>query len=306
MRIFSDSIDTINTFIGEKSKVLTQFQQISKEITLLCKLLFKTKEIHQFKLNENKDWNYLFIVKEAEESQFDLLVALSSQLPDKIVCVAESGSGFHGFRNRTWDARKGNIHLSLFFKPQNNFPNFHAGLLIASAVSIIETIDKIPGLKNRAKTKWVNDVTIDGEKVCGIITQSSSTGNNLSGAIIGIGLNVLSKPIIVKDRFTPKATALVNLVDPELCKTDLILSNLLSSLRRNIDYLNVEDYPSLHNKYCERSAVIGKKASVYSDPVNGKSEELTNGKIVKIGKNLELYFENVYESVRNGRLAMLE
>lgn len=306
MQIFSDSIDSINTFTGNRTGLIIRNRPIPADLLSLTDSLYGSKEIFQFDLYDNIDWNYLFIVKEADRSQFDLLVELSSQLPDKVVCIAEEGTGFHGFRNRGWDARKGNIHLSLFFKPQQNFPNFHAGVLIASAVSIIETIDLIPGLENRASTKWVNDIIIDGSKVSGVITQTNSTGNILTGATIGIGLNAFTTPAILSDKFTPKAECLQNFVNSQNCKIDTILTDLLKSIAKNINKLNTKNYEKLYKKYCERSAVIDKNVAVYSDKFNDSDQLTIKGKVKSIGKNLELYFEGVKEPVRSGRLVMLE
>ncbi|MGD8307269.1 MAG: hypothetical protein PVF17_11490 [Ignavibacteria bacterium] len=306
MQIFSDSIDSINTFTGNRTGLIIRNRSIPADLLSLTDSLYGSKEIFQFDLYDNIDWNYLFIVKEADRSQFDLLVELSSQLPDKVVCIAEEGTGFHGFRNRGWDARKGNIHISLFFKPQQNFPNFHAGVLIASAVSIIETIDLIPGLKNRASTKWVNDIIIDGSKVSGVITQTNSTGNSLTGATIGIGLNVFATPAILSDKFTPKAECLQHFVNFQNCKIDKILSDLLKSLAKNINKLNTKNYEKLYKKYCQRSAVIDKNVAVYSDKYTDTDQLTISGKVIKIGKNLELYFDGISEPIRSGRLAMLE
>jgi len=308
MLIFSDNQELAYNFLGKSITEVSAGIPVPDDLELIRNSILPSKDIYRFE-SDNEDWEYLFLVKETDESQFDLLVKLNSgnsKLPDGIICIAGKGNGFHGFRNRSWEAVAGNIHLSLFFKPKTNFQYFHAGLLIASAVSVVETIDKIPGLQNRAKTKWVNDITIDGAKVCGVITQSSSTGNNLSGATIGIGLNVQSQPNILKDQFTKQAVCLADLVEPDLCKIDTVLCNLLSSLRKNLNFLNDDQYPLLYNKYCQRSAVIGKKAAIYSDPVDGKSEELIKGRVTGIGKNLELYFEGVSEPKRSGRLALLE
>lgn len=197
------------------------------------------------------------------------------------------------------------IYISHFsFKPKNLFENIHAGVLIASAVSIIETIDSIPGLARLASTKWVNDILINDSKVSGIITQTSSIGEKISGAMIGIGLNVMTKPVIEKDRFTPKVACLKDFTDSPQCNIEFILGELLNNFSKNIKMLNKKDYSLLFEKYCGRSIVIGKIADLYSDPFSGSGEKIYSGKVIGIKENLELIFEDSPTPFRSGRLSL--
>ena len=307
MLVCTENLKLANNFLGGNINLLKDKTGLPENIKLLHNTLFSAEASYKFKMDDFEFWNYLFLVKDAAKSHFDLLVELNSQslqLPDGIVCIAETGSGFHGFRKRNWSAQQGNLHISFYFKPKNNFENIHAGVLIASAVSIIETIDSIPGLAGLASTKWVNDILIDNSKVSGIITQTSSIGNKISGAMIGIGLNVMMNPIFEKDRFTPKAACLKDFTDSPQCNIEFVLGKLLKNLARNIKMLNQKDYQQLFEKYCSRSAVIGKMADLYSDPVTGKDEIIYSGKIIGIKENLELMFENNPTPFRSGRLSL--
>ena len=59
----------------------------------------------------------------------------------------------------------------------------------AAAVSVADAIEKVTGIK--AGIKWVNDVYINGKKVCGILTEASFSMENsgLEYAVLGIGIN---------------------------------------------------------------------------------------------------------------------
>ncbi|MGB5895117.1 MAG: hypothetical protein WBG58_13150 [Ignavibacteriaceae bacterium] len=307
MLVYSDNSNLAYKFLGRNIDILNDETELPENIKLLHDTLFPAETTCKFKLDDLEYWEYLFLVKDAVKSHFDLLVELNSQilqLPDGIVCIAETGSGFHGFRKRNWNAQEGNLHISLFFKPKTLFENIHAGVLIASSVSIIETIDSIHGLTGLASTKWVNDILINNSKVSGIITQTSSIGNKISGAMIGIGLNVMTNPVIKKDRFTPKAACLKDFTTSPQCNIEFVLSELLNKLVENINMLNERDYPQLFEKYCSRSAVIGKIADIYSDPFTGSGEKIYSGKIIGIRENLELIFENNPTPFRSGRLSL--
>jgi len=307
MLIYSENPNLAYKFLGRNIEILNDKTKLPDNIKHLHDTLFPTEASYKFKLDDLEYWNYLFLVKDAVKSHFDLLVELNSQslqLPDGIVCIAETGSGFHGFRKRNWNAQQGNLHISLYFKPKNLFVNIHAGLLIASAVSIIETIDSIPGLAGLASTKWVNDILINNSKVSGIITQTSSIGNKVSGAMIGLGLNVTTNPVIEKDRFTPKAACLKDFTDSPQCNIEFVLIEVLKNLAQNIKMLNDQDYSQVFEKYCSRSAVIGKMADLYSDPHTGSGEKIYSGKIIGIKQNLELMFEKNPTPFRSGRLSL--
>lgn len=309
MLIFSDNSNLPNKFLGKGIEKIQDRKIVPSAIRTIRDQIFPTKKIFSFEFKDIDYWQYLFLTENAISSQFDLLIKLNSgksNLPDGIICIAEKGSGFHGFRKRGWDSRYGNLHLSISFIPVETFDNFHAALLIASAVSILETIDSIPRLYGKASAKWVNDITIEDSKVGGIITQTSSTGNRITSAFVGIGLNVLSKPVIIPDIFTPKASCLQDFTNLSTINLSEILLMFLKKLANNIKKINSTGYSELHRKYCERSSVIGRQVELHSDPVDGKGKMILSDKIVAINENLELVFENNPKLVRSGRLKIVE
>jgi biotin-[acetyl-CoA-carboxylase] ligase BirA-like protein len=309
MIIFSDNDDTTSNFISNDLSNASNLIHLPDNVQSIKKSIFKKHDIriHESKISDY--WEYLLLTNYAEDSQFDFINKLVSQnidIPNKLVCLAEMGDGFHGFRKRSWSAEKGNIHLTVYFKPQNTFEYFHTGLLIVAAVSVLKTIDSIPDLTGKSRTKWVNDIIIENSKVCGIITQSFSTGNNISGAVIGIGLNVLSEPKFKKDNFTPSATSLINHSKNKKCNLQFVLNNLLTNLSNSITLLNNGEYEALLKIYSDRSAVIGKNVGIYSDPIDGKIELITTGKVTGINKNLGLILDGYDTPINSGRLEILD
>lgn len=60
----------------------------------------------------------------------------------------------------------------------------------AAAVAMSRAIENVSGKKT--EIKWVNDILVDGRKVCGILTEGEprSDGASLNYAILGIGVNL--------------------------------------------------------------------------------------------------------------------
>lgn len=307
MVILADNLRVATDNLGKDIVPCNDSSILPNSVNFLKSRILKPSSPQIFKINNQKFWEYMFLTEHACKSQFDIINKLISEnveLPDKIICLAKSGDGFHGFRNRPWKAEKGNIHLTLYFKPKNAVENFHTGLLIVAAVSVLKTIDSIPSLKGIAQTKWVNDIVINNAKVCGIITQSFSTGSKLSGAVIGLGLNVSSKPEIENDKFTTKITSLLAETKNGDCSLEVVLKNLLNNLANCIEQLNDGDYKSLLNIYIERSSIIGQDVSIYSDPIGGKPEKKYSGKVLSIKDNLELLIDGYNEPIKYGRLTI--
>ena len=104
------------------------------------------------------------------------------------VILALSQSAGRGRMGRRFVSEKNcGIYMSVLLRPSFSAEN---SLLIttAAAVAVAETVEKYTG--KRADIKWVNDVYLDGKKVCGILTEGRVTDKKLEYAILGIGLNL--------------------------------------------------------------------------------------------------------------------
>lgn len=80
------------------------------------------------------------------------------------------------------------VYLSLLLRPQMTADSA-VKITTAAAVSVAEAIEKLSG--KPAQIKWVNDIYMDGRKVCGILTEAAFSLENggLEYAVLGIGVN---------------------------------------------------------------------------------------------------------------------
>ena len=110
--------------------------------------------------------------------------------PEGHSIIAASQSGGKGRMGRSFFSPDGTgLYLSTLLRP--SLPPKDAVLItIAAAVATAKVIEEISG--KHARIKWVNDIFIEGKKVCGILTESalSTDGNSLEYAILGIGINL--------------------------------------------------------------------------------------------------------------------
>lgn len=270
--------------------------------------LFDTDSLFVTEVDSDRLWQYMLVVRLAAESQYDTLIGMAQSdplLPGGVLCLAGFGSGLHGFKNRPWVALPGNIHLCAFLAPQQKVDHFGVGFTILSAISVIEAVDSIEELKGRAAVKWVNDIVIDNAKVAGVLAHTLSQGEIVTGAILGIGLNVEATPQIERDSFVPRVAALRDFVSiSDKCHQGLLLEHLIAALSRNYRLLLEGQYRRLLDIYRRRSLVIGREVAVYADTPAGPGQELADGIVTSIGENLELYLEGIDRPVTRGRLIL--
>lgn len=81
------------------------------------------------------------------------------------------------------------LYMSVVIRPE--FSTLFAPLITsAAAVAAAEAVEKLCG--RDVQVKWVNDLYLNGKKICGILTEASLglEANSLDYAVIGIGINV--------------------------------------------------------------------------------------------------------------------
>ncbi|MBQ9708564.1 MAG: biotin--[Firmicutes bacterium] len=108
--------------------------------------------------------------------------------PGSTVVIARQQTAGRGRLGRGFFTPREVIYLSIIIKPDFDLSK---SVLItsAAAVAVAEAIEEVAGLE--ANIKWVNDVYVDGRKVCGILTEGITdldTGR-IEFLVIGIGLN---------------------------------------------------------------------------------------------------------------------
>jgi len=269
----------------------------------LEKAFLDDKNVFSYQINQDF-WKYSIITEFSENSQFDTLINLSNSkinIPDKTFCLAGYGKKFHGFRNRHWESKPGNIHLSCYFKPYINVSEIGLGFTILAANSVIDTLDRLVGFKNLASIKWVNDIVVNDSKICGVIAQTQIQGNKITDAFIGIGLNVEVSPDITPTSFVPNSTC-INDISSLKYSHEYITHLLLENIRINYAILIRDGISPLLTKYKNRSTIIGKNISVWSDPINSEPILMNRGRVKSIGDYLELYLEGLDTPISSGRV----
>jgi len=123
-----------------------------------------------------------------------LLKEIAAGSPAGMVIVTDDQTGGRGRLGRGWVSQPGkDLTFSALVRPALAPARAHL-LSLAAALAVAETLEGLPRLAGRVGVKWPNDVLVGQRKVCGILLEGSMDADRLQWAIIGIGLNVNSRP----------------------------------------------------------------------------------------------------------------
>ena len=188
--------------------------------------------------------------------------------PNGLVVIAEHQSAGRGRMQRSFFSPDGTgLYMSVIVR--RPMPTAYATrLTTAAAVATAQAIEAVSG--RETQIKWVNDIYLDGKKVCGILTEGHilpETGL-LDYAVVGIGVNVA----LPENGFPPEiadiATAVfVDKKTLEGGKEQLTVEIINRLLEFADDILS----PSLLSEYRRRSYLSGQRVLVRRMDEDGRA-----------------------------------
>lgn len=108
------------------------------------------------------------------------------------VVTADTQTGGKGRLGRTFVSPAGSgLYMSVIVRPAMSVEDASM-MTTAAACAAAEAVEELCGAP--VNIKWVNDLYMNGRKICGILTEASMgmEMNSLDYAVIGIGINVRS------------------------------------------------------------------------------------------------------------------
>ena len=194
--------------------------------------------------------------------------------------IAESQTGGRGRMGRSFYSPNGTgIYFSMLLHPKFSAEK-SLFLTVMAAVSVAEVVMKYN--KNDVKIKWVNDIYIDGKKVCGILTEGAINKDKmLDYAVVGIGINVIAPVNGFPDDIKDIATAIFPGNAEENIKEKIVADvvNRFFSMYNGVD----NDYI---RRYKEYSYLTGKKINIIS------GETIRPATVIDITDNCHLLVKN--------------
>lgn len=174
--------------------------------------------------------------------------------------IANHQTAGRGRRGRTfYSPSESGIYLSILLRPQHYTAEQAVQITTIAAVAVCEALERVSGEK--AEIKWVNDVFMEGKKVCGILTEASFGLEDgfLEYAVLGVGLNVCPP----EGGFPEELTEIAGTIFTET-QNDGKNKIAAEILNRFMEYYHAPLHGNYVEEYRRRSFVIGKEIYVLS------------------------------------------
>jgi BirA family biotin operon repressor/biotin-[acetyl-CoA-carboxylase] ligase len=144
------------------------------------------------------------------------------------VVIAEAQTAGKGRLGRKWISPKGNLYLSIIFRP--SLPVHKAPLITlmgaVAAASAIRSACSLP-----AMIKWPNDILLSGRKAGGLLTEMRAEPDRIKHIVLGIGVDVNMDPAVLPDGVRAISTSLATEAGKSIDRT-AFLQHLLRELDR--------------------------------------------------------------------------
>jgi BirA family biotin operon repressor/biotin-[acetyl-CoA-carboxylase] ligase len=178
--------------------------------------------------------------------------------PEGALVTADEQTAGRGRGGHTWYSPRGQaICASLLLRPRLGLRQV-AWLTMMAALAVRDAVDCVGDAQ--VAIKWLNDIHLNGKKVCGILVETSITGDKLDYAIVGIGLNVNTDFADAPDEVRARATSLKQVFGIEFDR-DAVLQQLLMRFRlRYAQLQRMQRSPAA--EYAQHVETLGRQVRV--------------------------------------------
>ena len=228
----------------------------------------------------NKD-RTVTVLEETDSTNIDAKELASAGACHGSVVVADRQTAGRGRLSRGFISPPGKgLYMSVIVRPELDMKSVSM-ITSAAAVAAALAVEELCGCE--VQIKWVNDLYMNGKKICGILTEASLDleMKSLDYAVIGIGINVRSMTEDFDEDLRRRATSVED-------ETGIILdrNELCAKILNNLDiWLGKIEDRSYIIEYRRREFLTGKRITA---EVGGKT---ITGTAVGIDRNANLMVE---------------
>ncbi|MGN0242664.1 MAG: biotin--[acetyl-CoA-carboxylase] ligase [Lachnospiraceae bacterium] len=170
------------------------------------------------------------------------------------VVIAKEQTAGRGRYGRTFFSPSGTgVYMSILLRPVSYSSQQATRITTMAATAMCEAIEQLSG--ETAQIKWVNDIYMEGKKVCGILTEASFDleSGMLEYAVLGVGFNVYPPD----EGFPQELEAVAGAIFDDI-QDDMKNRLAATFLNRFMEYYTSEDETAYIEKYRDKSLALGK------------------------------------------------
>jgi biotin-[acetyl-CoA-carboxylase] ligase BirA-like protein len=175
------------------------------------------------------------------------------------VTVAETQTAGRGRLGREWISPHGGLWFSIVLRPRKSASEV-AKLAFVASLAVARVLRRKYGL--RAETKWPNDVTVNGRKICGILGETDFSGKTSDFTVLGIGINA---NVHTSMYFSPSIRPVVTSIQDELGRkiaVDKLLRAVLEELEKFYDLFIIRGFDPVLTQWKKYAGFLGKQIAV--------------------------------------------
>lgn len=180
--------------------------------------------------------------------------------PEGTLVVANGQTAGRGRLGRSFYSAPGlGIYMSLLLRP-NEQADCVMSLTAFTAVAVCRAIKRVTGLS--PEVKWINDIILNGKKICGILCESAVNGQGTDYAVIGIGLNLITRA----EDFPPELRYTAGSIFSEsgfVCDRGTLISAIIAELDAMYTAW-CADKTAYHEEYCGLCKTTGREITLGS------------------------------------------
>ncbi len=247
-------------------------------------------EIKNNLLSKYKNFDIkIFKVTDSTNKQAKKLIAENLFDNGTTLIADEQTDGKGRFGRSFFSPKSTGIYLSTIIKMPLKLQDISL-VTIISALAVCRAVKKLT--KAKPQIKWINDIYINGKKVCGILTEAVSSFETKTADAVVAGIGVNLKTNFFPEELREKAGCVSNENISRNVFAAEILNNLFSLAENIYDKQIIEEYKNLslvlnkEIKFLSDDTVITAKAADINDKGNlivklsdGKTAVLESGEI---------------------------
>lgn len=213
------------------------------------------------------------------------------------VIVASGQTAGRGRMARRFVSPSGTgLYLSILLRPEINADEA-LFITTAAAVAVARTVEEVS--EKKAGIKWVNDVFMDGRKICGILTEASfdMESGRLEYAICGIGVNIVPP----EGGFPEEIKDIAGAVFDKPPSGDVKNRIAAGIIEKFMEYYKCLPEHAFFEEYKRRSVTVGERITVLG---RGEPRKAT---AIAIDKNCRLvvrYEDGCEEALNSGEVSI--
>ncbi|MGE4353350.1 MAG: biotin--[acetyl-CoA-carboxylase] ligase [Oscillospiraceae bacterium] len=197
----------------------------------------------------------IIILRETSSTNNEAKRLIAEGISGYTLVVAEKQTAGKGRLGRSFYSPEGNIYMSLAFRTDAEIADA-VKLTTAASVAVVRAAEALTEAK--PLIKWVNDVYLDGKKICGILTEgvTDMESGRVRHIVIGIGLNCGT------GEFPEELREVAGTLPRGGVSRSLLIARIAAELMDCI-----EERTDFMEDYRSKSLVLGKKINYFKNGV---------------------------------------